>query len=457
MIFCLVHIIVLLLPISHSGNIAERIAHLADDGILGDPDLALHASDELLMDEEFDANRPFAGLLGDPLLESEVFFAPNDPGADWRLVHRPEEETNPCEEQLLSNDDIGGGRYPKLIAAQFMTNMVVATGPFRNIFCRCRTRIQMICVIYVRKGSVAERAVEMRLDRSNPGDLPPFYVMEIASSSQDVRSAPIMFENSECQPRVYAQIEIETHHDRPSPNSPSTLTRSFSEPSLTREDPKLDTSNVPRSPSSPSRFRYPTIFIRLRQCTGDSNDAVCPILQTPFKHNDVVYILKADTENVRAGREIPCISALGLKRLRTASDDETFIDPFRRLDGARLEFSDYSAYIAIKDNLPQCRSGTDFDRSASAPAATHHRPPLVQSSSSGSSASFQSAQSFDESSNMSSPGAADKLFVSISHSAFLYSRNFYIYVLFFICLFVLIMIKFVKQQETHDIYFMLPS
>lgn len=110
-----------------------------------------------------------------------------------------------------------------------------------------------------------------------------------------------------------------------------------------------------------------------------------------------------------------------------------------------------------EDNLPQCRSGTDFDRSASAPAATHHRPPLVQSSSSGSSASFQSAQSFDESSNMPSPGAADKLFVSIPHSAFFYSRNFYIYVLFFICLFVLIMIKFFEQQETHDEYIMLPS
>lgn len=51
-------------------------------------------------------------------------------------------------------------------------------------------------------------------------------------------------------------------------------------------------------------FLLATIFIRLRQCTGDSNDAVCPILQTPFNHNDVVYILKTDTENVRAGREV---------------------------------------------------------------------------------------------------------------------------------------------------------
>ena len=90
----MIFFLVLLLPISYSGNIAERLAHLADDGILGDPDLALHASDELLMDEEFDANRPIAGLLGDPLLESEVFFAPNDIESEWRFVHPPEKETN---------------------------------------------------------------------------------------------------------------------------------------------------------------------------------------------------------------------------------------------------------------------------------------------------------------------------------------------------------------------------
>ena len=67
----------LFLLISHSGNIADRLAYLADSGPLGDADLSLmHDSDEPLTTEEFDQNAPFAGLLGDPLLESEVFFAP---------------------------------------------------------------------------------------------------------------------------------------------------------------------------------------------------------------------------------------------------------------------------------------------------------------------------------------------------------------------------------------------
>lgn len=437
----------LFLPISHSGNIADRLAYLADADRLG------FDQNEPLTAEGSDQNAPLAGLLGDPLLESEVFFAPHD----LRWVPPSGEATNPCEDQLLSNDDIGGGRYPKLIAAQFMTDMVIATGSLRNIFCHCRTRIQMLCVIYVRKGSVAERAVEMRLDRSKPEELSPFYVMEMASSSWDVRSASLMFENSECHPRVYAEIEVENNAWYSSGeflNTPA-LTRSFSEPSFPREEPKLDTDNVPRSPSSPSRFRYPTIFIPLRQCTGESNDAVCPILQTPFKHNDVVYVLKADMANVRAGKEVPCISALGLKRLRTASDDETFIDPFRRLDGTRVGFSNYNAYIAIEDNLPQCRSGTDFDRSASAPAATQRRAPLVQSSSE-SSTSFQSAHSQDEASNLPLPRTTPEQYVSTSRSFILNSSNLFTLILFLTCLFVTIITNFIQQEQMENKYTMLP-
>eukprot|EP00493_Phyllostaurus_siculus_P015572 UN15811 len=64
-----------------------------------------------------------------------------------------------------------------------------------------------ICMIWVQADSFAHQVVLRRLDRSDPNELRPFYVLNDAAMSSSMEP-PIYFEHSECDPRVYARIEI---------------------------------------------------------------------------------------------------------------------------------------------------------------------------------------------------------------------------------------------------------
>jgi len=250
---------------------------------------------------------------------------------------------NPCVAQLGRNGD---GRYPRLIAREFMTNMVMAGDPKRNLVCSCQTESYMVCNIYVAPGSLEESAVMMRLDRSQTADqLLPFFILEIISNPEDVIPDPIMFNDGSCESPVLCVINV-IHNTLPQQSAEAIralwrpIKRSQSDSKLIQYDRKT----LARSESSPTRFHYPTRPLPLRQCIPDA----CPITQNPFRVNDIVYILRSDAENINQQKAVPCISALAMKQLAAEDSDGEFHDPLRRENGEYLTLSsNYISYVLV--------------------------------------------------------------------------------------------------------------
>jgi len=276
----------------------------------------------------------------------------------------------PCLQEIgLDNES---GRYPRLIANEFLSNMVIAKDPAKNLFCHCEAYDLMVCFIVVRRGSLQAQAVEMRLERGDPNRLRPFFIAPQLHPSDE---PPIYYEYSLCSPAVYADIRIE-YNDEHSPlleDVPLPLMRANSAPSLPQLESAFsglssrntDAASAPsrqnykerkRRVSSPDRFHYPVLNIPLGQCgsEGSSNTVVCPITQDDLSGFDIVYILKADRQKVKNGDCVVCISAGGLRKLASSVAGDAFIDPLRR-EGENQEklltIDDYDAYI-ISEELP---------------------------------------------------------------------------------------------------------
>lgn len=255
---------------------------------------------------------------------------------------------------MLGRD--GNGRYPRLIGREFMTDMVMAGEPKRNMVCRCETDTFMVCRIFVKPDSLEEAAVVNRLDRTDRERLLPFFeVTQTAnspSSSDSDLEPSLMFADSSCDPPVLCQIIVE-HQEVPAVSNTELadlikpkLQKSQSDGSL----PSLIRPPLPRTLSSPSRSKYPTRAIPLRLCTDD----ICPITQNKLGAHDIVYVLKTDAEQVISGNPVPCISAYGLKKLAMESGG-TFPDPLRRLDGEKTSISrGYHAYVVVENTGEAC-------------------------------------------------------------------------------------------------------
>jgi len=105
-----------------------------------------------------------------------------------------------------------------------------------------------------------------------------------------------------------------------------------------------------RSLSFPARYRRVDLkHIPIKQCTDGDPGVVCPILQTQFEPDMVVYILKTDVPKIRAGQYVPCISALGLRRASFQRGDRTFRDPWKRMEGLLTIKDDYEPYVLDAD------------------------------------------------------------------------------------------------------------
>jgi len=293
----------------------------------------------------------------------------------------------PCQQVLGSN---GNGRYPRLIAREFMTDMVMAGDPKRNLVCRCEKPDFMVCTIHVKPGSLEETAVMFRLERSDKDRLLPFFVVENpeASSSTDlIVEPPIMFEGGN-DPPVLCHIIVQHSIDPvQGPEIRPVLTKSVSDPnSLTLKPPVLTRSN-----SSPSLLNFPTKPLPLRLCTQD----VCPVTLDPILSHDIVYVLKSDAEDIANNKPVPCISAYALKRLARDSSDGKFYDPLKRIKSKLSVANDFNVYVIVANNgARSSHSGPSGDpgpsSSQAGPSGLHPDPgglstPNTGPSSSGSS------------------------------------------------------------------------
>jgi len=254
----------------------------------------------------------------------------------------------PCQQVLGSN---GNGRYPRLIAREFMTDMVMAGDPKRNLVCKCEKPDFMVCTIHVKPDSLEETAVMFRLERSDKDRLLPFFVVEnpappllseASSSTDSLMEPPIMFEGGN-DPPVLCHIIVEHRIDPvQGPEMRPVLTKSVSNPdSLVPKPPMLARSN-----SSPSRSNFPTKALPLRLCTQN----VCPVTLEPILSHDIVYVLKADAEDIANDKPVPCISAFALKRLARDSSDGTFSDPLKRSQKKFSIANDFNVYVIVGNN-----------------------------------------------------------------------------------------------------------
>jgi len=302
-------------------------------------------------------NREFNPVIQGQILDRSP---PSSSSGSIPQSHHSEQETfpdiNPCQIELGEDRN---GRYPRLISAEFMTGMVSPVPLHRspispsygNLVCTCESHLIMICTIFVDEGSLVEVAVDMRLNRENPVDLHPFFVInqnlpESSQSSIDRSLSPLGFEApGDYEPPVRARIVICRGPPIPDISSGSELNAHFKLDHSTSVPNMRCAPTLRRVKSSPSALHYSENRIPLCLCSG-----VCPITQNTFKPNDMVYVLKAESHNVALRKSIGCISALGLKQLAQRSFEGTFGDPLRRVEQTDLTVEQsYDTYVMYDD------------------------------------------------------------------------------------------------------------
>jgi len=252
------------------------------------------------------------------------------------LLAQPPEIRTPCDQMLFDGTETLGsgdrkGLYPRLISEQFPPDTIIYHGKDQNMHCHCATDTLMVCRIFVRPGSQEAKYVDKRLEFMTNPELTlekqrPFFTYYRSYRRRDWMVRPILFEStpelSPPMPKVTAEIVI-TYDEY---------------------------SSFKRSLSFPARYhRIDLKHIPIRQCTDDDAGVVCPILQTQFEPDMVVYILKTDVPKIEAGEYAPCISALGLRRVSTRRDDRKFRDPWKRVERLLTIKDDYEPYILDAD------------------------------------------------------------------------------------------------------------
>jgi len=240
---------------------------------------------------------------------------------------------NECEMEI----GYGSGTYPTEIKKAFPHGIIRLSAPDRNTHCRCTTRSWMVCVIFYIEGSEEERVVKTKLNRADPVNMRPFYVMP---SVIDPQRAPICFdiEGDPGTAKIFAEIE----------------------------------------PASPE------YCIHLTMCTDGTPNGMCPILQTKFISGDPVYILKSDATKIKNGRGVQCVSVTGLRKI--ALDEQNiqrggFEDPFGRKKDDNSFFlakRDYDLYWLFDDAAVAegiCQRGFVREPPKALPTAMPTEPP----------------------------------------------------------------------------------
>lgn len=251
----------------------------------------------------------------------------------------PQAQNQDCLQELGPDD--GSGRYPRLISQAFLEDMVVPTGPKRNLWCSCdRDDYNMDCVIIVQPGSLQETVVRSRFQVA-PESLRPFLMFNVIFTEEGTTIPEFMFENSICTPPVYAFMHITS--DLILEIKPPMQRRNSAPARLNQQ---LNAPNVPlrRTQSSPSLIHHPIKTIPLALCGEDS--AVCPITQNDFKRNDMVYVLKTEIPKLESGKAVCCVSAEGLRAL-SRMNEGSFIDPLKRAQEAMLTMANYESRTVV--------------------------------------------------------------------------------------------------------------
>jgi len=284
----------------------------------------------------------------------------------------------PCERELQS------GRYINGIAAQFQTSQSGAGAiiPNQNIVCYCartpdRSPVWMICAIALTDDHVAD-VVTQRLGSEDEADLLPFYLFQDHLHHQ---LPPVVYVDPACDPPVYAEILcfpdgildsfgyefLERHNFFPTNEGPLKGPTEVSPVRRVKSLPPRHsiieiTNAIRRASSSPPRLNYPRKSMSMTQCTGGSNQTVCPITLSPFIASQVVYVLKEDVQKLIEGKSVPCFSAEGLMQLKKKHSLEGFKDPLRRTDRV-LRIHDFEAYVVAEDGCAEDFSKMKLDES----------------------------------------------------------------------------------------------
>jgi len=119
---------------------------------------------------------------------------------------------------------------------------------------------------------------------------------------------------------------------------------------------------------------FPSLqYIRLYQCTHNSEETICPITLQSFEENDIVFVLKKDARKARNGEHVVCISAHGLTMLANTEDSQDWLgfkEPLNRITGRRVTLvRDYDAYAIVNDTCELHAGESSSHASASELAA----------------------------------------------------------------------------------------
>jgi len=196
--------------------------------------------------------------------------------------------------------------YVRTMSSSFPDDMVRWNPPNKNFHCQCTTRSWMICVIFISPETPEDKAVRTKLNRQNIPGMKPFFVQPTLI---DPSKAPICFDDTAGtgHTKVHAELEL----------------------------------------------AEPSFCIHISFCEGATQDAVCPVRQTPFESGDPVYILRSDKEVIESGKAVKCVSVPGLRQCsmtESSIQNGGFPDPWGREEGKLfLAKRDYYMYWIFDD------------------------------------------------------------------------------------------------------------
>jgi len=232
--------------------------------------------------------------------------------------------------------------YPVYISKEFPDGLIKLFGHNKNMWCYCDYRFTdlMTCDIFVRPDSDEEKMIKKRFaygDSEANMRLRPFFTLPMGRLPYrwTDEGIQVLYAHPSCMPIVTAYITVY----------------------LSPIQPLL------RSRSHPKRLITPIRYIPISQCTrqeGAIDQAICPIMMTPFEIDEFVYILKRDYAKVRQGHPVVCICFAGMIGLEKQRNDLQFQDPLRRLGNTASTIrDDYDLYRIINDPLDACEGNSN--------------------------------------------------------------------------------------------------
>jgi len=209
------------------------------------------------------------------------------------------------------------GPYIQQITSQFADNSIRHSPPNQNLWCQCLSNSLMICGIFVEIGSKEEQIVRARLDRSEMAKLKPFFIM----------------------PALLGQLTGQSGVKND---------RLLFDPSGGLGDEQV---------SAEMQIMSPKHCIPMRTCVQGDQGPMCPITRMHVQSGDPIYVLKQDSRTIESKKphSVLCLSIPGLRTLASLPESDQnggFIDPFKRMKGARLQIeAHYEMYFIFTEEL----------------------------------------------------------------------------------------------------------